>query len=343
MTSASSRRSFYPRPPSAYPMPLVDPCPALETTYGHSHCSHSLRDEHHFRSRTLNEHSETARALHSAGAVGFGGLGAPGVPQGDGSFGRLGGPGTAPSLALAHASQGIYPKHGTGNFVTPYYRRDSTGFRRPYAQPTHVDDTYTARKDLSPLVQSGFQLAHPQSRPTYAASKGSLTGTGAVFGTSYRNSGLYDSNALTTGRVAREVGEKLQQQRSQQLAASYRQHYPQNGVPALQPGQHDDSQQAWDSAYEQSIAAAASERAAFVGQSEDGLGYYTGEVRDAPPPGAEVAADGVPQSNLEGDRRRAAAASQPRDLAGDPLKEHALDNAYRKSQTVYKRSFGLSM
>lgn len=34
MTSASSRRSFYPLPPSVYPQPLVDPCSAFETTYG---------------------------------------------------------------------------------------------------------------------------------------------------------------------------------------------------------------------------------------------------------------------------------------------------------------------
>ena len=68
---------------------------------------------------------------------------------------------------LAHAAQGIYPRHGIGQFVAPYYRRDSKGFRRPFTQPPHVDDTYTARREIAggssaTLARSGFQLAHPQ-------------------------------------------------------------------------------------------------------------------------------------------------------------------------------------
>jgi hypothetical protein len=214
-------------------------------------------------------------------------------------------------------------------------------------QPVHVDDTYTARKDLSPLVESGFRLAHPQSRPTYSASRGggSLVSGGATFSTNYRNSGLYDADSSTTGRVAREVAEGLQKARSQQIAGSYRQHYPlQQSSPdqAQQAQQQEDySQAAFDAAYEQAVNASAA-----AAEDDDGVGYYTNDVRDAPPPGAEIAASsgGSYRSNLAVERRAgASSAAAQRDLAGDPLKEHPLDNAYRKARTVYKRSYGLSM
>jgi hypothetical protein len=154
---------------------------------------------------------------------------------------------------------------------------------------------------------------------------------------------LYDADSITTGRVAREVAEGLQKARSQQIAASYRQHYPLQQSPeqAQQAQQEDYSQAAFDAEYEQAVNASAA-----AAEDDDGVGYYTNDVRDAPPPGAEIAASsgGSYRSNLAVERRAgASSAAAQRDLAGDPLKEHPLDNAYRKARTVYKRSYGLSM
>lgn len=276
-----SRSSFYPLPPSVYPQPLVDPCAAFETSYGHSHCAHSVRDAEHFRSRTLNPASSARQQQFSS-------------TNGD----------------IAHAAQGIYPRHGTGQFVAPYYRRDSKGFRKPYEQPVHVDEFYSATKDLSGLATSGLNWSHPSSRPTYSASRsGSAAGAGATFTTSYRNSGLFDATSTHTSRVTHQVGQHLQQTRAQTAAL-------QQGGAAVVAGRRFQS----GPAQQQSV--------------EHEFGYGTGEVADAPPSGADAYPNGY-ESNLSATQQ---ATSRP--ITGDILLSDPIENAYRKPRTVYKRAYG---
>jgi hypothetical protein len=275
-SASSSRRSFYPLPPSVYPQPLVDPCAAFETTYGHNHCAHTVRDDEFFRSRTLNPAS-SGRQLQ-----------------------------TSASPSIANAAQGIYPRHGTGQFVLARYYRDSKGFRRPFEQPVHVDENYSSTKDVSGLVQSGYNWSHPSSRPTYAVSRaGTAAGAGATFSTSYRNSGLYDATSTHTSRVTRTVAQGLQLARSQQLA------------PSMAPNGG-----AYSSSRPQSQ------------QAPEEFGYYTNDVRDAAPIGAEAYENGY-ESNLQ-----EPAQSTQRQIVGDPLLKDPFENAYRKPRTVYKRSYG---
>jgi hypothetical protein len=248
--------------------------PLLFSFPGHNHCAHTVRDDNFFRSRTLNPLS-SGRTLQSSASPG-----------------------------LAHAAQGIYPRHGTGQFVIPYYRRDSKGFRRPFEQPAEIDQHYSVTKSTTGLINGGFQFAHPSSRPTYSASRaGSAQGAGATFSTSYRNSGLYDATSNHTSRVARTVAEGLQFNRSQQLSQS--------------------------SSFGRSQSARPSTNQAAPGE----FGFYTGATADAPPAGVE--AYETYESNL--------AIEQPtiqRSMFGDPLLKDPLENAYRKPRTVYKRSFG---
>lgn len=254
--------------------------------------------------------------MAASGAFGFGGLGGPGVPQA--------------VNPLATAAQGIYPRHGTGQFVIPYYRRDSKGFRRTFTQPEHVDDAYTARSDVMSLTHSGYSLAHPQSRPTYGAAKASA-GQGATFVTSYRNSGLYDSvNAAQTSRVTKQVADVLQQAKTRERENAEREAFARS-LRASQ--QLDGTNPMWNQTMQQQQQQQASAAAAAAASAE--YGYYTGETRDAPPPGAEIYPDGY-TSNIAGveDTKRA--------LAGDALLADPLDNAYRKSRTVYKRAYGYS-
>ena len=285
---------------------------------GHHHCAHSIRDENFFRSRTLNERSQTARTMAASGAFGFGGLGGPGVPQA--------------VTPLATAAQGIYPRHGTGQFVIPYYRRDSKGFRRTFTQPEHVDDAYTARSDVMSLAQSGYSLAHPQSRPTYAAAKASA-GMGATFVTSYRNSGLYDSvNAAQTSRVTKQVADVLQQAKTRERLEAERGEFERSMRASQMLDGSNPFRNQYAAAQQQQQAAPAA-----ASSPDNSYGYYTNDVRDAPPPGAELYdSDAGYVSNLQG------VADTKRALAGDALLDDPLDNAYRKSRTVYKRAYGYS-
>lgn len=295
---------------------------------GHHHCAHSIRDENFFRSRTLNERAQTARTLSASGAFGFGGLGGPGVPQA--------------VNPLATAAQGIYPRHGTGQFVIPYFRRDSTGFRRTFTQPEHVDDAYTARSDVMSLTQSGYSLAHPQSRPTYGAAKASV-GQGATFVTSYRNSGLYDSvNAAQTSRVTKQVAQGLQAAKSRERENAEHESF----ARSMRASQQLDGNPMWNQTRPQSQQQQRPATAAAAAASPT-YGYYTNDVRDAPPPGAEVEVDDSSASGLYSSADGYASNAQGmadtrRALAGDALLEDPLDNAYRKSRTVYKRAYGYS-
>jgi len=123
---ASNRRSLYPLPASSYPQPQFDPCPYYETTYGHEFASHKCED--HYRSRTL-----------SAEAQDFSGRGQQTM------------------------FQGIYPRHGTGQFSLPYFRRDSKGYRKSYTQPAHVDINYLRFTDYMRQQQLGGSYAAPDN------------------------------------------------------------------------------------------------------------------------------------------------------------------------------------
>jgi len=231
-----SRSTFYPLPPSAYPKPLIDPCPSLETTYGHEHGAHSLSDVEHYRSRTLNDGIRAATAP---------------IPRG--------------------GFANIYPKHGIGQFTLPYYRRDSKGFRATYTQPQWVDQNYLRDSEHRHcgLVNTGSSWCHPSSRPVYATRTGVVGGQ--TLGTSYRNSGLYDSRInVKPSTVPFEVYNKI------------------TGRDSIN-----------DTIYY---------------EKEDG------QVLD--------------QRELQSERQR--------EVFGDPLKSNPLENAYRKSRTVYKRAYGLS-
>jgi len=301
----------------------------METTYGHNHCAHSVRDADFFRSRTLNQQSAkavTERALRT---------------------GQLSGGNEVKPTVDQQSEAGIYPRHGTGQFVTPYYRRDSTGFRRPFTQPAHVDDTYTATMDLGKLERGGLQWAHPSSRPTYAAQK-SQSGQGVIFGTSYKNSGVFDRDqAAHTSSVTKNVAAELQKQRSQELKGD---------EPLAVSG-------GWSPHGSQQVA-----EGRIVGDFPEDApslptapadGYYTGEVLDQPPPGAELYEDEASLARAQQARSQVQVASPLRSLdssgafgndekirspdpasATDPLLVDSLANANRKSTTVYKRSFG---
>lgn len=132
--TTSSRRTFYPLPPSLYPRPLLDPAPAYETSYGKEFGATKPSEELFFRSRTYNDMTPVDPAMKP------------------------------------NARRDIYPKHGEGGYNLPYYRRDSKGFRVPYTQPTYVDDYYlrkTAHTKEASLTRSLNQWAHPSSVPNY--------------------------------------------------------------------------------------------------------------------------------------------------------------------------------
>jgi len=127
-------------PPSIYPLPIVDPAPALQTTYAFYHGSHPPRDREFFRTRTMNPLLANTY-----------------VPWTD--------------------ANEIYPQHGTGSYTLPYYRKDSQGFRRPYTQPAEVDVVYD--ENVSMRRTRSLQnervspsWAHPSSRPNYRAATG---------------------------------------------------------------------------------------------------------------------------------------------------------------------------
>lgn len=338
MSSSSSRRSFYPLPPSVYPVPSVDPCPAMETTYSHNHCAHTLRDSDFYRSRTFNPASSRAQAPFSPTATG----------------------------QLAHAAQGIYPKHGIGQYVIPYYRRDSKGFRRPFTQPASVDEQYSATRDLSGLAQSGWQWAHPSSRApyTYSARQSGEPG-GAMFSPNsthsshagmHRGSGAQYVDTLRS-RSAREVAQGLQLAQSQRIEQEQSWAQSRSG---LQPWQ---TQGQGGARPQSAYAAPGGFRTGAAGSSFGGLNsnalshsgsnptlepYYTDDVRDRPPPGAEIEVEqqspanpsaygygvGSPSSSGYGEEKRSATP------LNDPLLSSPLDNAKRKARTVYKRAYG---
>jgi hypothetical protein len=311
MTSATSRRSFYPLPPSVYPQPLVDPCAAFETTYGHSHCQHAVANDEFFRARTLNPQSAARLAQTQL------------QPQ------------------LANAAQGIYPRHGTGQFVIPYYRRDSKGYRRPFEQPVYVDENYSATKDVSGLIASGFNWSHPSSRPKYAVSRaGEVEGAGATFSTSYRNSGLFDATSTHTSRVTNAVAQGLQFNRSQQLSSGAT--FAATSRLSTAPTSRGSTGAQGGRTIARNNGVAPSSR-----PQVPEVGYYTNDVRDQPPPGAElyVAEDYRSELDnaLELDAHESNSRAQTaRPIVGDPLLSDARDNAMRSRRTVYQRSFGLS-
>lgn len=376
MTSAPSRRSFYPAPPSVYPQPLVDPCAAFETTYGHNHCAHTVRDDEFFRARTLNPQSsarltQTQLVPHLANAAQ--GSDTPHtssastgrVPDGrpeEPAQGMLVAPGLLPRRARAEDDTrearsltcvpllclrlclscvfSIYPRHGTGQFTAPYYRRDSKGYRRPFEQPVHVDENYSATKDVSGLVASGIQWSHPSSRPKYAVSRaGSAEGAGATFSTSYRNSGLFDSTSTHTSRVTNAIAQSLQMNRSQQFAAA-----SSSSLSSAANTTRDIQSRPW-----MEPKSIARNNGVVPSQARpQEVGYYTNDVRDQPPPGAELYSDdqsyrsGLDQA-LELDAYESNSRAQTaRPIIGDQLLADPRENALRKARTVYKRSFGLS-
>lgn len=338
MSSASSRRSFYPLPPSVYPVPNVDPCPALETTYGHNHCAHTLRDSDFYRSRTFNPASSRAQAPFSPTATG----------------------------QLANAPQGIYPKHGIGQYVIPYYRRDSKGFRRPYTQPAQVDEQYSATRDLSGLAQSGWQWAHPSSRASYRYSaRQSGEPGGALFHPAsphsahagmHRGTGALYVDTLRS-RSAREVAQGLQLAHTQRIEQEQSWAQPRRSSPQ---GQSQGATMRPQSAYPapggfRSGAATGSfgnsASLSHSGSTPRLEPYYTDDVRNQPPPGAEIeveeqqpmAANGYgsvrsPSSAFGyGEEKRSATP------LNDPLLDDPLANAKRKARTVYKRAYGHCM
>lgn len=132
--SILQRKSFYPLPPSIYPLPILDPAPAYETTTAREHGARLPKDVEFYRSRTFND-----TVL-------------PSVQSGE---------------------KDIYPRHGIGAYTTPYYRRDSKGFRAPYTQPAYVDQEYIARDQwrrsmgVDRLGASVSSWAHPASRANY--------------------------------------------------------------------------------------------------------------------------------------------------------------------------------
>jgi len=173
-----SRSSFYPLPPSTYPKPIVDPCPAYETTYGHEHCTHHpLHD--YYRSRTLGDEARASTGLD--------------ISSGSRST--------------------IYPQHGTGQFTLPYYRKDSKGFRRPYTQPSHVDQNYLRISDWrrSQQLEQTIQFAHPSSKPGYRAQPTTLGG-GVTFNTSYRHQLPYAPRHTSDPHSAELISSTLRRQ-----------------------------------------------------------------------------------------------------------------------------------
>lgn len=72
MTSSireASRKSFYPLPPSNYPVPIVDPDPAYLTTYGREHCNVGVDpgNAQTFRVRTMNNGLQDTYCRHGTG------------------------------------------------------------------------------------------------------------------------------------------------------------------------------------------------------------------------------------------------------------------------------------
>lgn len=160
------RATFYPLSPSIYPQPTFESSPSYETSYGQEFCT--KKNEDFFRSRTFSDDALNTTNKTSA-------------PFRD-----------------------IYPRHGSSTFTLPYYRRDSKGFRRPYTQPSHVDNNYMnvreylryetqqltaqAQTNSSTASQSSY-FSHPGASPNYRAQEDQVGGV--RFGVSLRGSAHY--------------------------------------------------------------------------------------------------------------------------------------------------------